>query len=358
MHSVSPRPERPPSASVRLRRVDPAQLRLSRQLGAGAVWPLDDPDLPWKRLELTLVPSSAWSSLVSSPLRLQGRHGAVSFSDATLLTLLTGVQYPGDATAALMLELHRMAVAALPPALLEGLGGPFHVLAADQASSHLEIDEAASLECLLTLTEINGDCHTFLLQASLDTVLRWSGQPGWQPHPLDHHSSAWRNGPVGRLRFSGGIHLGRRALSLKRLRSLRAGDAVLIPSKDGDSAGTNLVLLGSELVRFSQPEDDSYVFEGWVVEPAPLSNPSHVKAIEKVPLAMDTLKVDLDFIVGRLSMTVAELSALGPGRILPLEVATPPRVRIVAHGTELGSGELIDVDGRLAVEITEWGSRP
>lgn len=73
---------------------------------------------------------------------------------------------------------------------------------------------------------------------------------------------------------------------------------------------------------------------------------------------MDALKVDLDFVVGRLSMTVAELTALNSGRILPLELATPPRVRIVAHGTELGSGELIELDGRLAVEITDWGTRP
>lgn len=71
---------------------------------------------------------------------------------------------------------------------------------------------------------------------------------------------------------------------------------------------------------------------------------------------MDALTVDLEFIVGRLAMTVGELSALSNGRIVPLEVPTPAPVRIVAHGTELGTGQLVEVHGQLAVEILCWGS--
>lgn len=70
---------------------------------------------------------------------------------------------------------------------------------------------------------------------------------------------------------------------------------------------------------------------------------------------MDALTVDLDFIVGRVAMTVGELSALAAGGD-PIEALTPARVRIVAHGTELGHGHLVEVEGRLAVEVLGWGT--
>ena len=74
------------------------------------------------------------------------------------------------------------------------------------------------------------------------------------------------------------------------------------------------------------------------------------------PRNVDALTVDLDFIVGRVAMTVGELSALAAGQIVPLQALTPAAVRIVAHGTELGAGQLVEVEGRLAVEILQWGS--
>lgn len=70
---------------------------------------------------------------------------------------------------------------------------------------------------------------------------------------------------------------------------------------------------------------------------------------------MDALTVDLDFIVGRVAMTVGELSGLTAGRIVPLDTSTPALVRIVAHGTELGIGRLVEHDDRLAVEVLQWG---
>ncbi|WP_177200704.1 type III secretion system cytoplasmic ring protein SctQ [Roseateles sp. YR242] len=331
-----------------------AQQHLSQRLMGGVMIPLDQPDLPWTRLELTLAPGTTWSGEAAESLRLQGRYGRLEMADTALLTLLSGVQYPDQLSPAIALDLHRMGLANIPAPLTEIMGGPFHVLAPDQ-----EKDEKGNdLPCLLTLTDINGESQTFLIKASLDTLLRWVDGAGWQRHAVDWHAPSLRGSTLAGLRFSGGMHLGRRQMPLRRLRELRVGDALLIPSKDGFSTPPLRMILGSALVNFSQPDGDSYVFEGWVVEAPPLSNPSHVKAIEKVPNIMDALKVDLDFVVGRLSMTVAELAAVIPGRILPLELATPPRVRIVAHGTELGFGELIDVEGRLAVEITEWGTRP
>lgn len=345
------------AAPLALRRVPSLQARLSRQLAGGLVWPLDDPDLAMRSAELLLSPPWMCDGPAPTGLHLHGRYGPLQLMDASLLTLLTGVQYPGDAPPEVVQELHRLALARIPPRLMECLGGPFHLIAADQASSDAGPDESPRLPCLLTLTGINEDCHTFLIQASALTLCEWTAHAGWQRHALDPHAVTALPEAVRRLSFSGGLHLGRRSISAARLAGIGVGDALLMPLDSDGLKPPMRMLLGSALVNVCQRTDDSYVFQGWVSDAPALSNPSHVKAIEKVPTIMDALKVDLDFIVGRLSMTVAELTALNTGRILSLELATPPHVRIVAHGTELGSGELIELDGRLAVEITDWGTR-
>ncbi|WP_431260943.1 FliM/FliN family flagellar motor switch protein [Roseateles chitinivorans] len=71
---------------------------------------------------------------------------------------------------------------------------------------------------------------------------------------------------------------------------------------------------------------------------------------------MDALTVDLDFIVGRVAKTVSELSALAAGQTIPLDALTSTPVRIVAHGTELGTGQLVEREGGIAVEILTWGN--
>ncbi len=358
MNADSPSPANSSIRTLHLRRVSDLEARLSRQLAGGLVWPLDSPDLPWSQAELMLVPASPLDHRDPTSVRLQGRHGLLQWDDGGLLTLLTGVQYPADAPAEVIHDLHRLAVPRIPPAWMECLGGPFHVLAPDQSPSGSVSGDSPALQCLLTLTDVNEDCHTFLLHASAETLCRWSASAGWQRHALDLRATAALPAPLRQLSFTGGLHLGRRAIHVDRLARIGVGDALLLPPGDDVLKPPLRMILGSALANVCQQADDSYVFQGWVPNAPPLSNPSHVKAIEKVSPIMDALKVDLDFVVGRLSMTVAELTALNSGRILPLELATPPRVRIVAHGTELGSGELIELDGRLAVEITDWGTRP
>lgn len=350
--------EAPSARSLSLRQVTGLQARLSHQLSAGLVWPIDDPELSLRSVELLLLPAPASDVRAEAGLHLHGHHGLLQLMDAGLLTLLTGVQVPADIPPAVVHELHRLALARIPPTLMECLGGPFQLIDPDQVDPTPDAGDSPFLSCLLTLTGINDDCHTFLLQAQAHTLCEWTAHAGWQRHALDLRSATALPAAVRRLSFSGGLHLARRAISAARLAAIGVGDALLLPLDGPALMPPVRMLLGSALVNVCQLTDDSYVFQGWVVDAPALSNPSHVKAIEKVPNIMDALKVDLDFIVGRLSMTVAELTALNTGRILPLELATPPHVRIVAHGTELGSGELIELDGRLAVEITEWGTRP
>ena len=66
------------------------------------------------------------------------------------------------------------------------------------------------------------------------------------------------------------------------------------------------------------------------------------------------IPIRLSFSLGTLALTVGELAALGPGSLLKLAHSLPPHVTIAANGVPVGTGELVDLDGQLAVEITDW----
>ena len=73
---------------------------------------------------------------------------------------------------------------------------------------------------------------------------------------------------------------------------------------------------------------------------------------DTLPLAqLDETPVLLSFDVGRLKIPLGELRRLGPGSILAAERSATELVRISAHGQLLGFGELVEVEGAVAVRI-------
>jgi type III secretion protein Q len=71
---------------------------------------------------------------------------------------------------------------------------------------------------------------------------------------------------------------------------------------------------------------------------------------------LDRLPVDLRFEVGRLEISLRELRALAPGGVIAVAGGGVAEVRIRAGGRVIGRGELVEVDGRLGVEITRLGA--
>jgi type III secretion protein Q len=57
-------------------------------------------------------------------------------------------------------------------------------------------------------------------------------------------------------------------------------------------------------------------------------------------------------------MTMAELEGLQPGEVLELDRPLEEAVTIRANGTAVGSGRLVDVDGRLGVQVVQLGMVP
>lgn len=84
---------------------------------------------------------------------------------------------------------------------------------------------------------------------------------------------------------------------------------------------------------------------------APGHAPTGTPALE--PLS--ALQVPLQFELGAVSLSLAEMQGLAPGSVLRLQSpASPPHVVVRAGGKVVGQGELVDVDGRLGIQLTAW----
>ena len=68
----------------------------------------------------------------------------------------------------------------------------------------------------------------------------------------------------------------------------------------------------------------------------------------------ETASRALDILFGELKLSMAEVLGIRQGPDLELAYGEPPSVTLVLGGEERGRGELITVEGRAGVRITEW----
>lgn len=89
--------------------------------------------------------------------------------------------------------------------------------------------------------------------------------------------------------------------------------------------------------------------------PADHEHASHEASVPGAEV-VDGIEIDLHFRLGHARLTLAELRMLDAGAILLLEDGSPSSVAVVAADRVLGYGELVDVEGRLGIRLTDWGS--
>lgn len=71
---------------------------------------------------------------------------------------------------------------------------------------------------------------------------------------------------------------------------------------------------------------------------------------------MDDLNIKIVFSAGEVSLPLSKLQALCSGEVIELPRVASTRVEMIANGQVIGTGELIEVDGRLAIEIISLGA--
>lgn len=70
---------------------------------------------------------------------------------------------------------------------------------------------------------------------------------------------------------------------------------------------------------------------------------------------IDHVKIEIEALLGTTSITVAELNALAAGDVLTLDSQINEPVAIRVNGRVIGRGQIVTVNDRFAVRITEIG---
>ncbi len=240
----------------------------------------------------------------------------------------------------------------------------------------------------LVSTHLRADAGTF---ASLLSRTSWSALP----QPLSAYAS---------LPVHVNVQIGSHALSTTRLHSLAAGDILLPESAAFNSAGEGWLTVGRVRVHVrhaapgtlavldvvrrghaaagaSHAEDSTgsrhasadttkgekmeehHANEkssepGQDSDEKPVAMPAGAATGDKGPddsSELDAVGVTIQFVLGKVRMTLGDIRTLAAGSIVLFSGGSPESVAIVSSGRTLGRGEVVDVDGRLGIRVTQWG---
>lgn len=153
------------------------------------------------------------------------------------------------------------------------------------------------------------------------------------------------------------LMLGRSLVPQAQVRALRVGDVVLFHERwlAHDTDGTaRLVLVTQGQVgwRIALADDRVHLIEPWSL---PVTAPA---AAEDSPVALDAVLVTLSFDLGTLTLPLSELRQLAAGQSFDLGRPLAGAVQVRANGALVGVGELVEIDGRLGVALTQLGGSP
>ena len=152
--------------------------------------------------------------------------------------------------------------------------------------------------------------------------------------------------------FRFAVSCGRIELTLRERNTLEAGDvilyalepAVLFPGDDsrGWSADCHDANDGEKQVAIQERFDRS-------MHMTESDTQSHA-AFQDLPLSVE-------IVLGYRELTLREAETLAPGSVLDLQRAASDPVRLAVNGRVIGTGELVDLDGRLGVRILDWSQQ-
>jgi type III secretion protein Q len=167
--------------------------------------------------------------------------------------------------------------------------------------------------------------------------------------------------PLEQIRVPASFQIGATRLPHRLVTSLRIGDAVLLQElfmpAPGDEPFPHVLqmVLASRLIMRTCRVDRGWQVEGGQrVEQEEGNTVDQQDSPSEAPVRdFDDLPIRLVFEVARMTIPLGELRQLDTGSLLEVDVK-PGTVRILASGQPIGTGELILIDGRTGVRITEF----
>jgi type III secretion protein Q len=327
-------------------RIDSAQAVLSRVLGAGRYARLTQLG-PDALLELQLSKLPSMDADPYCALVLHGPAGTIELSDGVrLLLALTGLDLGESAVETPESQWFSASV------LGRLAGTPLQDTTSFNRGCLLPDPQDVSL-CL----SLRGVQHAISItaKASATCWLDFLARGGWlfNGRVIEHQADLpltfyWR--------------IGSHRLDRSVLAALVVGDIVFPETCWFDCSGTGQVGIGSwQLsVVYSAPAGMTLLSletrmdaSGTLVETDSLViHPPRVDLHD--PAGLDTLPLQLHFDMGCCHTTLGGLRTLVAGSVLPIEGGSPAAIGISTGGRTLGQGELVEVNGQLAIRITYW----
>jgi type III secretion system YscQ/HrcQ family protein len=338
--------------TIRLREVEDSQALLARRLGTGlhAEMPLDATAM--LRLEAGSLRRAAPAS-AHRPLLMQTHAGVLALSPAReILRALTAIDVPDNPHTDPLHQLrHDIATQAMPAGWLPLFGASTYLVGEATAPGLQEV----------TLTISQRLAHLGIeatLRGSNEALLHALSQPGWRHIDngalMQLHDGLPLNVPV---------PIGTTELSLSALEALASGDVVIVSRPCFDLSGEGELKIAHGLAKCvlelgNRPRLEITEWHPMTAGPTMNESP-HRHAhpgTTRSETPIDDLSVTLSFELGALDLPLSELRTLAPGSLLNIAGAMPPQVAICAGNRCIGLGELVELDGRLAVEIRRIGA--
>lgn len=331
---------------VRLRKVSAQLARLRQVLGRGR-----RADLPLDAGALSVSVAAArpgGETPGGLALLLDTPAGSIGLAPAgEMLRILTGIDVPetGASEDAIQRMLLSLAIERLPPAWTALFGALEQQAGVAQGTAALVLEIRIGEGRPPVRAWMHGSEEALLTALSCDA---------WRPvgksrTPLPDD---WR------LRVP--LELGGTSIPLAMLRALAPGDVVSIESPLFEPSGQGRLHLGRLSVNgvLSLGNQPSLAITNRAYSPPePAMDTEHdvLTEDERTP-SLDDIPVRLSFELGTIELSLEELQGLAPGMVVPIGEALPPTVRIRCSGRWIGAGELVEVDGRLGVQLTRLGA--
>ena len=345
---------------IRLRQVSALTINLQRRLTNGVMFTAQT-SLDWQRFEINLHPSQEQSGLLSrinsgtESKCIELLADGQVLGTAELLQLATGIVWDSNWKIETRDYILKAAQHLWDRDLYMAMGGQLQL-----SASIVRCAEKMLVFHLVLVCSISSQRYTHILAATPNAMSSWLENPCWQTLPssavdLSVHA-------LSEISCVGNFLIGNTQLNMQSLAQLKEGDAIFIEqdtSSKHDHRTMRLTFGGWVLSISKSTSEAEWILEKLerlekmqthnLLDIASTENSQNDDGLNK----LSDIPVVLHFSAGNVSMTIRELMSLKTGEVVNLNQAVTTQVTISVNQQIIGKGELIDIDGRLAVQIIE-----
>ncbi len=155
------------------------------------------------------------------------------------------------------------------------------------------------------------------------------------------------------LTFQTHFLIGKTRISLMDFQRLSPGDIVILDEKPSGKESEIWIYFPPSTYLTGTREEDKLIVNGGKGITMTEENNEEIEHQEPVLSNVDELDVNLTFEVGRKTVTLNDLKTIEPGYVFDLKNTLQNAVTIRANGKVAGKGQLVQIEDRVGVKITE-----